>query len=713
MSVWFEKSRPALLEALNNVCKQIDGYVLEGTYDQAILEPGVSLTKSQGITQHPNSVDNSAIANDAISRDSPWEMVMAENQRLRDELIVLRKISAGGVDQTTQTDGVKQSHPEPVLRKEVTSTAAQESKDWKTEYHKVALRYNALADNFKIAKTALERRKGERDKWIAYADELVRRIQNAEKTHHILILGSSSTDRPAVSSTPQPINGSGYVSTENALQVLANQRAPDEDRGFETYSSPHYDGTGRAEDNEPENTLPALRNTAAAAVQVDIKQEPSSDGPVVISERILKKRKQDDDIDAPRLRRVKLEEGSDQSPIISSPQVNSSQQESSLDLGNVTNHMETPRKRKETGGDDSIHIYRDRDTARTNLADIPPFHSSAPRLVRVDHTTSALTPLSVNRRLAQPQFQAGEKQKDKLSEPKLRRAIATLAEDGQRQVGTTIGNHPAVTPVHQTRLSALLNEPSIEEESPLMRVGRRYEPESPAVDSPFLNRRELPFEKSRQNARQREGEVISTPASRGQTLRTPLQSAKGTRSHKKTSTPILRTKPISELRLSDFKVNPQANEGHDFAFSDVVRDKDERACLSGCTDMHCCGKEFRALAESMRPNPPLTTAQRQEEQKLLEDHLGDYCYRLASMGKNERDELWLVAKTEELANKYGKHRHRFSRMRSPPGFWNTDFPNTQEMEAEKAEAAKREKAAIQGRYREAMKAGGKWMFRDE
>jgi hypothetical protein len=83
------------------------------------------------------------------------------------------------------------------------------------------------------------------------------------------------------------------------------------------------------------------------------------------------------------------------------------------------------------------------------------------------------------------------------------------------------------------------------------------------------------------------------------------------------------------------------------------------------------------------------------------------------MSKEERAEIWVEAKTRELANKYGKHRHRFSRMRSPPGFWNADFPSTQELDADRAEAGKRENELIQDRYREAMRSGGRWLFRDE
>jgi hypothetical protein len=99
--------------------------------------------------------------------------------------------------------------------------------------------------------------------------------------------------------------------------------------------------------------------------------------------------------------------------------------------------------------------------------------------------------------------------------------------------------------------------------------------------------------------------------------------------------------------------------------------------------------------------------------KLLEDYLGDQAYRLGTMNRLEREEVWLEAKTRELANKHGRHRHRFSRRQSPPGFWNADFPSTQEMQMDREEADKREKRLVEERWREAMRNDGRWMFRDE
>ena len=177
----------------------------------------------------------------------------------------------------------------------------------------------------------------------------------------------------------------------------------------------------------------------------------------------------------------------------------------------------------------------------------------------------------------------------------------------------------------------------------------------------------------------------------------------------------LATRPVSRLSLDDFKINPEYNNGLDYAYRDVVRGREKRKCLAGCTDPSCCGKGFRALAEIATPiRDNLTPAQRGEEDKLLIEFLGRDAARLIKhMGKEERRETLIKAKTRELANKHGKHRHAYERRKSPPGFWRADFPTTQE-EAEDREKAKVfERNLVQKRYEEAMRGGGKWIFKDQ
>jgi hypothetical protein len=176
----------------------------------------------------------------------------------------------------------------------------------------------------------------------------------------------------------------------------------------------------------------------------------------------------------------------------------------------------------------------------------------------------------------------------------------------------------------------------------------------------------------------------------------------------------LRTRPLTELTLQDFKVNPKYNQGYNYAFNDVVRNQAERRCLQGCTKPECCGGKFRALAEATRnPNQPLTLSQEEADDKTLKEFLGDSRYKLRNMTKNEREEALIQARAREMSNKYGKHRHAYERRTSPPGYWRSDFPNTQEEVQDRAKAQQLERDQIAQRYKAAMRPGGAYIFRDE
>ncbi|CAI6330402.1 unnamed protein product [Periconia digitata] len=171
----------------------------------------------------------------------------------------------------------------------------------------------------------------------------------------------------------------------------------------------------------------------------------------------------------------------------------------------------------------------------------------------------------------------------------------------------------------------------------------------------------------------------------------------------------LRSKPMDELGVLDFKPNPAYNQGYTHAFSETVRKRSDRFCLPGCTSAECCGSTFRALA---RAAAPLDTSQ---EEDLLHEYLGEAydTFGLTQMSEAERIELVLQARTRQMANEHGKHRQAFERGRSPPGFWRTGFPDTQEVEADKAKSREIEKGIVKERWLEAQRKGGKWVFRDE
>ncbi len=184
----------------------------------------------------------------------------------------------------------------------------------------------------------------------------------------------------------------------------------------------------------------------------------------------------------------------------------------------------------------------------------------------------------------------------------------------------------------------------------------------------------------------------------------------------------LRARPLRRLRAEDFKPNPTYNQGRDYAFSEVVRARDQRQCLPGCDKSHCCGGQLRKMVQiggytpgrnSMLGAPPSQEAA-DEDQRIMLDYLGtNASARLKRMGDDEKQELLLQAKTKLFADEYGRHRQAYGRAPTPPGFWRTDMPSTQEEEEDRRQAWCLERVKVEEMYREARKDGGAWRFRDE
>ncbi|QSZ36866.1 hypothetical protein DSL72_006749 [Monilinia vaccinii-corymbosi] len=238
------------------------------------------------------------------------------------------------------------------------------------------------------------------------------------------------------------------------------------------------------------------------------------------------------------------------------------------------------------------------------------------------------------------------------------------------------------------------------------------------------------------------GSKISAELSPERTMQTSFES---TRSPKKstpkvrlgTSKPLLTTKriarsvgeqdldsddpekkpyrllPVTTLKLHHFKINPNFNQGHNYAYAEVVRGK-ARQCLPGCVREACCGKQLGALAQALYPvrdNP--TVSEKADEDTLLEEYLGDNQHKIWSMGKQERQETLAQARKWKISNTMGKHRSVVPRRNTPPGFWEADFPNTQEDEELRKKQKEIEGEKVAERYAEAMRPGGVWLFKDE
>lgn len=403
---------------------------------------------------------------------------------------------------------------------------------------------------------------------------------------------------------------------------------------------------------EVPDELPTLPRENNAANEVAIKEEPSSDLPVVISERRVRKRRNSDTggETRPRPQRIKRESSD---PVITSVVPTFIPQET-IDLNETTFVMPTPKRRRHRDPPPPSPPPADDDEEEPTLDQTTP----APNTSKSNTTTNTPKPA------ARSAFKLGY-------------AIADVAEDSpdppvRAKEQDKAGPSDSATP-KPGRLQSLLNTNTPQQREQLLQTPARV----PAVG---------PGSHSAPNLRRIRDIAKSTP---------------------------LRERAVSELRLEDFKVNPKANNGYTHAFDEVVRGRAERAKLQGCTDPNCCGKPARLLAESELSAGGSAHLLKVENIALMEDYLGHESYRLGIMTMDEKKEVWLKAKTIAVANTFGRHRHQFERPRSPPGYWDPDFPGTQEQQERREEAQRRERETVEKRWREAMRGNGRWLFRDE
>ena len=197
-----------------------------------------------------------------------------------------------------------------------------------------------------------------------------------------------------------------------------------------------------------------------------------------------------------------------------------------------------------------------------------------------------------------------------------------------------------------------------------------------------------------------QGTLRRTPASKHHP---PTASSS---SRKKKGAVPLRERPVHELTVNDFKINASRNGGVDHPYVSVVRNKEERKRLAGCTNEKCCGPIFRLMA--------LTLSYTEEEaRQAFKDYLGDEEYIVDDLDEDERQKLLLEARTWCLAKRYGRHKENRTRPPSPPGFWRTEMPDTQQVMRDHEEADKQVMDIIRERRRDAMRADGLWRFADE
>lgn len=174
-----------------------------------------------------------------------------------------------------------------------------------------------------------------------------------------------------------------------------------------------------------------------------------------------------------------------------------------------------------------------------------------------------------------------------------------------------------------------------------------------------------------------------------------------------------RARPLQQLGLEHFRINPYCNHGLTYAYDEVIRRKDERKCANGCTRPGCCGDKFRAMARFGIPID--ATEGTLSDHELLEEYLGKDKGLIDTLGQSDRENLLVEAKARAISNRVGKHRYQHHRSGTPPGFWRTEMPGTQELEDDHEKAQNLEREKVEERYREAVRSGpgGRWTFADE
>ena len=606
-----------------------------------------------------------------------------------------------------------------------------EKPNWEEKYSKLSRQFAALTERHQSTQITARKVRDSGNGWKKYAASLEGKLKSLEKKLQRYEGTSDQTPAPSTTRKPAPV---GTVNTEPLSGRTAIGSGFMSDLESDTSSGIHEDATtestghGRASstlattrperevdeetDDEAEGAymLPPIPPNRAAGPVVSIKQEPSSDSPVIVSERSLRKRKHaDEDFETPGpSRKIKSEQSTSSDPIITAEVATFCPHES-IDLDEDQHGMPTPRKQRLredcalTPRDDKVPLELLHTGTRPGDNVV---HTITPTL-GITPSRPAATELSTHKSV---RTHRGSRLSTR-PEWNLGSAIADVAEDTFEDFHSPRPERSGVMSTHLTptrgRLHSLLHQGSPKANDSVLR------PTRPARDSRMshLDREYIEELEPPQGPRQRRNILTkASPAVKSSTSTLTPRHPQDKSSVAKPSR--LRDRPLTDLRAEDFKVNPKSNNGYKHAFDEVVRSKGERAELTGCIDPQCCGKKFRAMAESELSAGGPGILSRVADTKMLEDYMGGEAHRLLDMTREELRETWLKAKTQDLADRYGRHRHRFTRRPSPPGYWNPDFPSTQEIEMRKEEAAKIERGLVEERWREAMR-GGRWVFRDE
>lgn len=472
-----------------------------------------------------------------------------------------------------------------------------------------------------------------------------------------------------------------------------------------------------------------------------VKMEPSSDEePVVVRENILKRRRNESATAMPPPQRIKQEPDSPERPGSAEEPIELRSEEWSSpatrarplirtetsDLDAMRGTFQTPRKRR------SREASRARSEERSNATLHPPNHlaRNSSSLSDSDIPDLPVPPVAFeqaedladtrqatsSKEHATPKERSHGRQRGALARlspnvptmpqtaKKRRRSseedagkVSMLAEDGDEntsQVTPKAKTGSVKTPASH-RLDAMLENPT---------PGRQ--PLSARRLAPDTTKRLRPQRPQHQHEHEPTSHTKAA-ISTSQYLRPPgLEKSPPPMNPE--SEP-LRSRPLQQLRPHNFRINP-AFADSDFAFSDPMNRKTKaaRRCLPGCINPACCGEFLDAARHGLLPPSS------KSDEQVIEDIFGSsHAELMAAYPPHKHAELLIQARAQDFANEHGRHRKTFERAATPPGFWRTEMPSTQEELEDWRKAEEMERMKVEGMWREAMRGGGRWLFRDE
>ncbi|KIM21731.1 hypothetical protein M408DRAFT_333275 [Serendipita vermifera MAFF 305830] len=162
---------------------------------------------------------------------------------------------------------------------------------------------------------------------------------------------------------------------------------------------------------------------------------------------------------------------------------------------------------------------------------------------------------------------------------------------------------------------------------------------------------------------------------------------------------------------SRYEINPARNGGLNYAYDEVVRKKQERRKLDAGTCADCI--EYYKTVGPMPPRAqaPLWRSPTSSQEEGTTARAGCTCAKGKSRQRDGDEEDDDEADTSAHQKEISRHRHQFPAGKSPPGYWELGFPDTQRVSEIREAAERMYEEKERTMEKEARKSDGKYRRR--